>query len=347
MDRRIGMRFIQQKKHAALYSKLILLSLVLVLSSCKNASSDKHQVNSNPINSVNSGFIVQSEEGAIYYQDGSNNNNIAQLDKHGKVVFDDTYGMCLSIYDNYLYYREFGKSFELMRLKIDEPDNRETICNMNTYQTIIVDDVIYANVVDMKTEKEDGLYRISLDGKKKKKLVGEKINCMQYDTGYIYYAIQAKGQLFRMDLNGKKKEMITWKETGEYVATTHFFVYDNWIYFNNSNNGDGKGFGAVDSTAAMCRIRVDGTEFEELGPGSVANIYSDKEEDYLLYIMEDGLYTMSLASGEVNRILDKKITDVNVINDIIYALEWRDHNKSSVIYTIDRNDKEITVLGEN
>jgi hypothetical protein len=338
--------FIQfTKKSVKLLAIYMTLCLMPLLSGCKDYTSENHIVNSNPRDSVNTSFIVQDEDGTIYYQDGKNNNNIAQVNELGKVVFDNTYGMCLSIYDKYLYYRNFGKGLELMRLEIANPKNREIISDMNTVQTIIVDDQIYANIVDMESGK-DGLYRLSLDGKKRKRLVNAGINCMQYDSNYIYYAKQAKGQLFRVDLNGRNKEEILWKETGEYVVTTHFIVYNGWIYFDNSNNGDGKGSGAIDSKLNMCRIRVDGTEFEELGTGSVANIYSGTGEDYLLYTNEDGLYAMNLASRETKQILNEKIEWVNVINDTIYALDWRDESKASVLYKIDMKSKETTILGE-
>lgn len=323
----------------------MLLSLTFIMSGCKDYTSRSHMVSSNPMNSVNTGFIVQSKDGTIYYQDGKNNNNITQSNKAGNVVFDDTYGMCLSIYDKYLYYRNFGNDLQLMRLEIANPDHREIISDINTVQTIIVDEMIYASIVDMESDK-DGLYRISLDGTKKKKLVGAAINCMQYETDYIYYAVQQKGQLFRIDLNGKNKEEILRKETGEYIVTTHFIVNNGWIYFNNENYGDGKGSGAVDSTLNICRIRIDGTEFEELASGTVSNIYSNSEEDDLLYVSEDGLYSMNLASRESKQILNEDINYVNVIDDIVYALDWRTENNDSVIYSIDMQNKVTTILGE-
>ncbi|MCG8484525.1 MAG: DUF5050 domain-containing protein [Clostridia bacterium] len=335
------------KKYAVLVSIFMIISLTFILSGCEDYTSQYHVVNSNPINSVNTGFIVQSEDGTIYFQDGKKNNNITQWSESGKVIFDDTYGMCLSIYDKYLYYRNFGKGSQLMRLEIVNPDNREIISDMNTCQTIIVDDMIYANIVDMKSNNKDGLYRISLDGTKKKRLVDAGINCMQYESDYIYYAVQLKGQLFRMDLNGKNKEEILWKETGEYVKTTHFIVNNGWIYFNNSNrNGDAKGVGAVDSTLSLCRIRTDGTEYEELVTGFVLNIYSNSNEDYLLFINEDSLYAMNLDTGEIKQILNEEIDWVNVIGDIVYALDWRTENKDSVIYRIDMQNNETTILGE-
>lgn len=335
------------KKHILMLNIFTITSLIFILSGCEDYTSENHIVNTNPINSVNTGFIVQSDDGTIYYQDGKNNNNITQLSEHGEIVFNDTYGMCLSIYDNYLYYRNFGDGAKLMRLEITDPDNREIISDINTLQTIIIDEMIYANIVDAESDK-DGLYRMNLDGTKKKKLVGAGINCMQYESDYIYYAAQAKGQLFRIDLNGKNQEEILLKETGEYVETTHFIVDDGWIYFNNSNfDGNGsKSFDAVDSTLSICRISIDGTKFEELVTGFVLNIYSNSKEDYLIYSNEDNLYTMNLVTGEIKQILNEKIDWVNVIDDIVYAMDWGHENNDSVIYRIDIQNDDIKILGE-
>ncbi len=241
------------KKHVTLLTIFAfeIIGLIFIVSGCKDYTSESHIVNSNPINSVNTGFIVQSEDGTIYFQDGKNNNNIVQLSEFGEVVFDDTYGMCLSLYDKYLYYRNYGNGSQLMRLEIANPDNRETISDINTYQTIIVDEMIYANVVDMESDKE-GLYR----------------------------------------------------------------------------------------------IRIDGTEYEELVTGSVSNICSNSEEDYLLYVNEGSLYAMDLDTREIKRILNEEINWVNVIDDIIYALDWKSENKDSVIYRIDMHNSETTILGE-
>jgi hypothetical protein len=319
---------------------MLTISLSFILSGCKDYTSVNHIVNSNPINSVNSGFVVQSDDGSIYFQDGKNNNNVTQSNNSGEVVFDDTFGMCLSIYDKYLYYRNINDGSQLMRLEIANPDNRETISDINTYQTIIVDDMIYANIVDMESDN-DGIYRISLDGSEKKKMIGAAINCMQYESNYIYYAVQTKGQLFRIDLNGKNKEDILRKETGEYVETTHFIVDNGWIYFNNSNiNGDGTGIGAVDSTLGICRIRVDGTEYEELASGFVSNIYSSSDDKFLLYINDDRLYAMNLETRELEQILNNEIDWVNVIDDFVYALDSRNESEDSVIYRIDMQKKK-------
>lgn len=225
--------------------------------------------------------------------------------------------------------------------------HRETITDINAVQTIIVDGMIYANLIDIESSANDGLYRMHLDGTDKEKLIDTAINCMQYDTNYIYYASQHKGQLYRIDLNGKNKEAIVWKETGEYLETTRFIINNGWIYFNNENKGDGKDFGAVDSTLNICRIRIDGTGFKELASGVVSNVYSNSEDNYLLYISEYGsLNSLNLDTMENKQILNAEIDYVNVIDDVIYALDWRTKNNNSVIYCIDMKTNITTILGQ-
>ena len=333
------------KKYITWTKLFMIISLVYILNACTDYTSESHKVNSNPMNSVNTGFVVQSDDGTLYFQDGKNRNNITQLSESGEVTFKNTYGMCLAVYDKYLYYRNFGDGSELMRLELEHPEHRETISDINTSQTIIVDQMIYANIIDMASDK-DGLYRISLDGTQKKRLVSGGINCMQYESNYVYYAVQQKGQLFRIDLNGKNNEAILWKETGEYVSTTQFIVNNEWIYFNNSNyKGDGEGVGAVDGNKSICRIRVDGSEFETLVMGNVTNIYSNSDAEYLLYIDKDGLYAMNLDNREVRRILNEKVDWVNVIDQTVYALDWRNEEKNSVIYRINMQNNSVTKLG--
>lgn len=335
------------KKYIIVIKISTIISLIFILNACTDYTSENHRVNSNPINSVNTGFVTQGDDGTLYFQDGKNGNNITQARESGDVTFENTYGMCLAVYDKYLYYRNFGEGAELMRLELAHPEQRETVSNINTFQTVIVDQIIYANVIDMASDK-DGLYRMRLDGTQKKRLVSGDINCMQYESNYIYYAMQQKGQLFRIDLNGKNNEAILWKETGEYVETSHFIVSNGWIYFNNSNiKGDGEGVGAVDSNKSICRIRVDGSAFETLVMGNVANIYSNSVADYLLYIYKDSLYAMNLNTRETKQILNKKINWVNVIDQIVYALDWRTEKKDSVIYRIDIQSDEVTILGNS
>ncbi|MBF4695996.1 DUF5050 domain-containing protein [Fusibacter ferrireducens] len=334
------------KKYITVIKIFMIISLAMSLNACTDYTSEHHTVNSNPINSVNIGFVAQSDDGRLYFQDGRNENNITQLSDSGDLTFENTYGMCLLLHDKYLYYRNFGEGAELMRLEIEHPEQREIISDINTLQAVIVDQMIYANVVDMASD-QNGMYRMRLDGTQKKRLVSGGINCMQYESDYIYYALQQRGQLFRIDLNGKNRAEILWQETGEYVVTTHFIVNNGWIYFNNSNReGDGKGFGAIDSSQSICRMRVDGTEFEELVMGNVANIYSNSEEDYLLYIFKDNLYALNLNTRATRQILNERIHWVNVIDDVVYALDWQAEEKNSVIYIIDMENGAVTVLGE-
>ncbi len=322
----------------------IFLSLTFIMSGCTDYTSEKHVLHTNPINNENIGFIVQGNDGTIYYQDGKNNNAITQMNKSGNNVFEDTYGMCLSVYDKYIYYRDFNNGLNLMRLEIANPEKKEAITDINTLQAIIIDEMIYALIFDVESDK-DGLYRISLDGSKKKKLDGAASNCMQYEGDYIYYAAQQKGQLYRIDLNGKNKKVIL-SETGEYISTSHFIVKDGWIYFNNGNQDDGKDIEAVDSTLNICRIRIDGTDFEELVDGFISNIYSASDKDSLLYLFEGKLYSLNLESKESELLLDKDIHFVNVIDNIIYAIEWGTENNDSIIYRIDMENKVTTILGE-
>lgn len=309
----------------------ILICLIFILSGCKDYTSGEHEVNSNPINIVEMGFIVEGEDGSVYFQDGESSNNISKLVGSTKVTFENTYGMYLNVYDKYLYYRDFGNGAKLMRLEIDNPENREIISDINTYQNIIVDGMIYANIVDLKTD-EDGLYRINIDGIKKKKLVSASINCMQYESDYIYYCIQARGQLFRIDLNGKNNEEILLEETGKYIETTHFIVDEGWIYFNNGNHGEPNG--AANSELSICRVRNDGTEFEELVNGYVSNIYNKDGNKYLLYTLEDKLYMMNLDTKEVVEIFSGRISSVNVIQDDVYVLDWQHESNDSTIYNM-------------
>lgn len=323
---------------------IFLICTTFLLSGCKDYTSGDHEVNSNPINIVEMGFVLEGEDGLVYFQDGESNNNISRLVGTTKETYVNTYGMNLILYNNYLYYRDYKNGANLMRLDINNPEKREIVSDVNTYQSIIVDGMIYANIVDLGPDG-NGLYRIDLDGSNKKKLVNASINCMQYESDYIYYCKSTKGQLFRIDLNGKNNEEILIQGTGEYIETTHFIVNQEWIYFNNRNHDELNG--AVNSNLSICRVRDDGTEFEELADGYVSNIYNKDGKKYLLYINKDILYMMNLETKEVEEIFSGRITSVNVFQDKIYVLDWETESNNSIIHKINMENKEVSILEED
>ncbi|WBW96206.1 DUF5050 domain-containing protein [Oceanirhabdus sp. W0125-5] len=325
----------------------VIIILSLLLCGCTNYISDNHSFGTDSINAGEFSFIVKDEEGNIYYQDGENSNSISRYDGNIKETYTGTYGMSLNIYQDYLYYRDFKNGLKLMRLEINNPDNRQEITDINTHQSIVIDNHIYANILDLKCDKEDGLYRISLDGSKKKRLVKDSINDMQYDSNYLYYCSQTEGKLFRIDLNGSNKSEILIKDSGKFIATTHFIVDDGWIYFENLNTNRGGYFNAVSSELGICRVKSDGTNFEELVDGHICNIYEDNGQKYLLYTNDDKLSMLNLDTKETEFLFSGKITAVNVFEDEVYMLNWQNETNKSVIYKINIKDREIRILGEN
>ncbi len=188
---------------------------------------------------------------------------------------------------NWLYFIADGKIYKM--------------CTDGTDQTLLSDDrceelvlsggwIYYPNIAD-----GFALYRISLDGTKRQRIHSDWFSDVNVLGDTIYYTNYEDNSICRINTDGSGKEIIY--NAGQCFTLN---ILDDWIYFrNNSENG------------AICKIRLDGSEFTKLTSdnSSCLNVaggwiyFRNNSDASTLYkIKTDGTQKSKLNSFDTNTI---------------------------------------------
>ena len=199
------------------------------------------------------------------------------------------------------------------------------------------------------------VWKISVDGSVKKKLINQKAgNLILYDN-HMYYRLSEDndwGKLFRADLKGNNRELLADK-------VKSFCIYNDLIYYIDIYNN-----------IALCSMNTDGTNITTINNSYANNIivennmliYSDHNRDDQLYVYDierskdkcwdlnsnkdwifyrnqsDGgsLYCISFDGSVKHKLEEGNITDILLIDDIIF---YRNIDKDNQMEYFDFKNK--------
>ncbi len=150
------------------------------------------------------------------------------------------------IVDDYIYYVDRGDQNKLYRINLDG-SNKHLICDENCWAINVVDDAIYCMA-------NDTIKKLTLDGKKRTKIIKGNFSHMIYHDDWIYYTMKYDSKIFKVRADGTGKKAIT-------ADTTNFFtIYNNEIYYASDN---------------LYRIDLNGNNKRKIGKVGVGSIIED------------------------------------------------------------------------
>lgn len=180
-----------------------------------------------------SGMIVYNN--FIYYINENNNNRLYRIDKDGKEK------ICLTkksldtsdgfyILNGYIYY---CSNFNIYKISMDGKDTiinskEKEICTMyfNSFKKLIYNDEFYFL-------KRDGIYKMSLDGTKKCKVISGGIYDFQVFGSSIFYINEKDLCLYKDGVKIVNNKIL--KDTG-YEWIGNFEINNGYIFYTNADD---------------------------------------------------------------------------------------------------------------
>lgn len=274
-------------------------------------------------NLYNGGYFCE-KDGIIYFANPNDNMNLYSISRTGsdlEKISDDTVAY-INADDNYLYYTrnnsDSDTAFSFLNI------NRHALCRITpdgkTKKVLDGDPSLYAclcgnYVYYIHYDKKDAstLYRIKIDGTEKEQVVKEPLIAVDAQKQYLYYAgVSSEHHLHRMDT--VQQSSITVREGDFYNPIFH----DGYVYYMDPQrdyalsklnmetqeiteitgeradcfniNGSYLYYQCNSKTSpALCRVKTDGTESEEICAGNYANI--NVTSSYIYFTAYDNLST--------------------------------------------------------
>jgi hypothetical protein len=313
------------KKSIVRVISMIILVSILSGSVFVNAEAEvqKSALGNTPENLSNSGNYAKEGEW-LYYSNGFDEDKLykCKLDGSSQTKLSDNYADGINVIDGWIFYNYNGKVYKM------KTDGTGLAClsNDNSYIILVQDRWVYYKSVFNKNKKLDGIYRMKLDGKSKTKLTIGDIRSASIYKDNIYYS--DSNNLYKIMLDGTKKKTLVkncmaismcisddWiylannkkgynlykiKTDGTQSVklnskwTQNIFVYKSWVYYN------------VLGTSGYYRMKTDGTHNEKpkvLNDISLINAFDDwfymKSENQQPYMMKTDLTNKSRLDGIV------------------------------------------------
>lgn len=211
-----------------------------------------------------------------------NNNSLCRIKKNGKdrVILDSDPSMYVSLLGNYLYYLHYDKetATSMYRVKIDGSE-KELVEEQPYYTCSTNGSYLYYNGL----ENDHNIYSLNTETNSRQTLF--EGNCWMpiVDNGTAYYMDVSNNYcLTRVDLH-----------TGETRALTDeridcFNVYGSYIYY------------ARNEEPALCRMKIDGSENEEIASGIYTDINVTSRFTYFRQLDDPDRIYYTPTSGTAN-----------------------------------------------
>ncbi|KEH89474.1 hypothetical protein Z965_02775 [Clostridium novyi A str. BKT29909] len=256
----------------------------------------------------NNGYVVEDNEGYIFYNNTGDRNSIYKLDGNG--MFNNAIGkdnaQYLNVVGDWVYYSNYSDKGNLYKIKTDGTARQKICDDMASYVTVSGDWIYFCN-------HSDGgrLYKIRPDGREKKRVSPS----LDHETAYI----NVSGDwIYFTDVTDKHRPYVL-NTDGTYIAklseewSNSIQVYGEWIYYTSS-------------TGVLSKVRKDGSghtipikgQTREFDKGFHLNVvgnwiyYSNYLDGGKLYkIRTDG-------SGEKHKLVNDTVDYINIIGDYIY-----------------------------
>ena len=220
-------------------------------------------------------------------------------------------GYVIKYLDNYIYANENDYN-NLYKMNIYEKTEKKISGNQFFYEINL-----YNNELYYVSSSPGEVWKISMDGSSKKRLIKQKVgNLLLYDN-HMYYRLSEDndwGKLYRADLTGKNKCLLAQK-------VKNFCIYDGLIYYSN-----------VSDKGTICSMNTDGTEITIINNAYANNILV--ENNLLIYSdhnRNDKLYIYDLKNNIETCISEDKCWDLNCNQELIF---FRNQSDSGKLYSI-------------
>jgi len=180
---------------------------------------------------------------------------------------------------------------------------------------------LYNNEIYYVASSPGEVWKISIDGSPKKRLIEQKVgNLIIYDE-HIYYRLSEDndwGKLYSADLNGRNRKLL--KE-----QVKKFCIYDGLIYYFDIKTNE------------LCSMNIDGTKNTVINDSYVNNIFV--QNDMLIYSdhnRQDKLYAYDLKNNIEKCISEDMCWDINGNDDWIF---YRNQSDAGSLYCVNFDGK--------
>ena len=287
---------------------VILIIAISVMLSNKNTNIELGNI-------ANLGLAASSEEGIFYnkYEDG-----IVKVKGSEEFQITNETAYSINVVGEDIYYLSIGDTSNINIRKVKS--NGSGLETIKTIKTSISKIYVLDNYIYYATnENEDGIAKLTLDGKEEKIITSSEINDFEVIDNMIYFTNKI-GDIYKMTVNGTELEKIN----TEYEIK-EFQVKDEWIYYFNEDNKN------------LCKVNTNGkdtTVVSEYVNSNIYNITADKI--YFFDIDEKKIASVNLNGQNYKEIVNISTnkTRINVVGDMLYYLDAS--NSESKIYQIYR-----------
>ncbi|MCD3233721.1 DUF5050 domain-containing protein [Clostridium botulinum D/C] len=256
----------------------------------------------------NNGYVVEDQEGYVFYNNTGDRNYLYKLDSNG--MFNNAIGkdnaQYINVVGDWVYYSNYSDKGNLYKIKTDGTLRQKISEDMASYVTVSGDWIYFCN-------HSDGgrLYKIRPDGTSKSR-ISQSLN---HESAYI----NVSGDwIYFTDVTDRHRPYVI-NTDGTYIAklseewANSIQVYGDWIYYTSS-------------TGVLSKVKKDGSgqiipikgQTREFDKGFHLNVvgswlyYSNYLDGGKLYkIRTDG-------SGEKHKLVNDTTDYINIIGDYIY-----------------------------
>lgn len=294
---------------------ILIISIVITI----KVINKKKNENNGFGNISNMGLAAIGEAGVFYnkYEEG-----IVKVKASEEFQITNETAYSINVIGDDIYYLNVGDTSNINIRKVKaNGSNLETI---KTIKTSISKIYVLGNYIYYVTnENQDGIAKLTLDGKEERIIASSEIKDFQLVDNTIYFTNKL-GDIYVMTDNGTDIKKI---DTNSYIR--EFQVMDEWIYYFD------------EQSERLCRVKINGQENEIVSEYINSNIYNvTKNKIYFFDKDAKKIASVNLNGGNYKEIVSVSTnkTKINVVDNIIYYLDAsKDESKIYQIYRIKEN----------
>lgn len=299
------------KKIITIIAIIIVVILIVVINTIFANKDSNRELG----NIANLGLAASSEEGVFYnkYEDG-----IVKVKGSEEFQITNETAYSINVVGEDIYYLSIGDTSNINIRKVKS--NGSGLETIKTIKTSISKIYVLGNYIYYATnENEDGIAKLTLDGKEEKIITSSEINDFEVIDNMIYFTNKI-GDIYKMTINGTELEKINTD-----YDIKEFQVKDEWIYYFNEENKN------------LCKVKTTGkdtTVVSEYVNSNIYNITTDKI--YFFDINAKKIASVNLNGQNYKEIvsISTNKTRINVVGDMLYYLDAS--SSESKIYQIYR-----------
>lgn len=244
-------------------------------------------------NMVNNGLAVGSGDW-LYFTDRDLQNSLYRMKKDGTKTekLRDGYISNLNVVGDWIYFLDSSK---LCKIKTDGSSYQVVIDNISANELIIIGDWIYFT--------EHGLYKITLDGSHRSKIISDNTAYFNIDGDWIYYSnITDKNKLYKVRLDGSENTKLSEDSCGFINISNGCIYYKNYY--------DGK----------VYKIKLDGTNKNQVTDHGVN--YFNVIGDTIIYEGSGNLSKVTINGENESVITDNEYNCISIVDDYIFCYKY-------------------------